>query len=189
MAMAKSNSFKESNEKTKIAEYLVATYLSSLGWAFIFVCDNPKYQAMGIDIICINRRTGEKITIEVKSDDRSDTPNFFFETVSNVKKGSTGWSFSTQAQYVIIFYPLIHTIYILDGQELVAWFCVNHDRQNKYGRNEFFEITNATKSYDGSDLYKSKGRLINREIFRREVGFIDKVIVPDYLITAALAAQ
>ena len=79
--MAKNNSWQESNDKAKVAETLVANCFSAAGWASIDVSGNKKYQKVDIDFILINRRTGEKATLECKSDDTYQYGNFAFESV------------------------------------------------------------------------------------------------------------
>ena len=172
--MAKNNPWLESNEKAKVAEALAANCFSAAGWASIDVSGNKKYQNEDIDFILINRRTGEKATLECKSDDTYQYGNFAFESVKNTNTGDLGWALTTTAQYITIYYPPIDTMYLLDGPKMVAWFTENQHR--------FRERKNSTARREGGALYHSLFRIVNRELFARESGaVIDSFIVSDFL--------
>ena len=172
--MAKNNSWQESNDKAKVAEALAAKCFSAAGWASLDVSKNKKYQEDDIDFILINRRTGERATLECKSDDTHQYGNFAFESIKNTNTGDLGWALTTKAQYITIYYPAIDTMYLLDGPRMVAWFTENQHR--------FKEITNSTARREGGALYHSSFRIVNRELFARESGaVIDSFIVSDFL--------
>ena len=136
--------------------------------------DSQEDEMEDIDFILINRRTGEKATLECKSDDTYQYGNFAFESVKNTNTGDLGWALTTTAQYITIYYPAIDKMYLLDGPKAIAWFAENQHR--------FKEITNSTARREGGALYHSSFRIVNRELFARESGaVIDSFIVSDFL--------
>src|SRR5436190_613042 len=54
--------------------------------------DDPRYQPLGIDLLWVvpERSFLRCMTIEVKGDRYASTGNFFFETVSDVRRTTTG---------------------------------------------------------------------------------------------------
>lgn len=177
MAMAASNRFSVSLKQGRVAEGIVTQVFSHAGWAYLDVSDNPECRKMGIDFILIDRLTGEKKTLEVKSDKVHQYGNFSMEHVSNKGIDSPGWALTTKSDYIAIYFSGIDTIFLLDGHKTVEWFTANQHR--------FKEMVNGTKSeYNEKTLYPSKFRLVSRKLYDKEVGIIAEIVASDYLATA-----
>ena len=103
--------FNEQNEIGKIGEGKVIDYFTNVKNRFVEdVREDPHYQKRGIDIIV------DGLTkIEVKTD-TTNTPNFFFETISSSKYNTVGCFLSTESDWIAYLKQsklyLIETIYL-----------------------------------------------------------------------------
>lgn len=175
MTIAKLNGFANSDAKAKIAEEKVENCFYHTG---NFDVENvrhiPEYREMDVDLILIDKVTGEKQTVEVKSDDFwRDNGNFAIESVSNTNTGSPGWGLFCKADYIAIYYPAVDKLFLLDGPRLVSWFTENQER--------YPEVTNGTERREGGVLYGSKFRKVKRSDVEREVGLVAEITVNEYL--------
>jgi len=71
------------------------------------------------------------ITFECKNDTHINSPNFFFEDVSNDKTNTIGWTFKSKADYLAYGYydinnKILKKVYFLDMKKLISWFDCNY---------------------------------------------------------------
>lgn len=122
----------------------------------INVENNPEYQDKDIDLIWNYTKDNQTFskTIEVKTD-TYDSPNFFFETLSNVEKGTPGCFLYSEADF--LFYYYIHknkkTLYILPFKKTREWFNLN--RNIYLSRQTSTPINNSIMSE-----YRTEGSLV-----------------------------
>ena len=86
------------------------------------VSADAKYQKTGIDRV-LTRADGTVVTIEYKCDVVAKrTGNLFFETISNDKSKTSGWGWSSKADYWIFLIPK-QEIIVIKPEELrmLAW--------------------------------------------------------------------
>lgn len=99
------------------------------------------------------------VTIEVKGDTQHDTGNCFFETASNVQRGTKGCFLITKADFIFYYFIDINKLYVIPMVEAKKWFKENID---KFGEARVFNIA-------GSGRYESRGRKVPRRDLEREV--------------------
>jgi len=182
---AKDNAWEESQTKAKVAEEIAMQILHADGWDHVLdKRDDYIFQKMDVDFLTLSRKRVSQF-VEVKSDDCAKNNNYCLEVVSNTDTGTPGWGLTTKADQIWIYRSAFGTIDLLDGPKTVAWLKANHDRQ-KNGRDEFFALRNGTKKkYGNGTLYPSLCRLVNRDLFAKEVGIIRRINVRDYLTQAS----
>ncbi len=115
--------------------------------------DDPAYQAHDIDLLWTivdgNGRL-RTISIEIKGDRYHHTGNFFFETISNLGKGSPGCFLYTKAAWLFYYFVGNGHLYCLPMMQMQPWFHENSDR--------FREQQTSTPV--GTDSYITVGRLV-----------------------------
>lgn len=121
----------------------------------IMSLENEKfYQPKGIDLLLTRKLEVAPYvkaeTIEVKTDRYHKTGNYFFETVSNVSKNTSGCFLYTEADFLFYVFPEIE-IHILPTKKVREWFLPKID--------SFKE-----KSCTTEGKYETKGRLVPREL-------------------------
>jgi hypothetical protein len=76
-------------------------------------------QMLGIDRIVTDPGTGERWSLEIKTDFRaSQTGNFFIEICTNDITGRKGWAWTSCAQELALFVPDMHTLYITEMRSI-----------------------------------------------------------------------
>lgn len=92
--------------------------------------DDPRYQPLGIDLLWVvpERSCLRCITIEVKGDRYATTGNFFFETVSDIRRTTTGAFVITQAEWLFYYFLTTGTLYCLPMEVVKPWFVENMTR-------------------------------------------------------------
>lgn len=105
------NKFEEMNEKGKVGEAVIASYLSALGYKVTDVSGDAAYQKRDIDFI-IN----DEITVEIKTDYQiAATGNFLFEDVFHKDWGDVdGWFHYCDADYLCFYDIVSQKAYWLD---------------------------------------------------------------------------
>ncbi len=111
------------------------------------VQSNPFYQKEDVDLIWHSNHGSFKV--EVKTDSHN-TGNIFFETVSNLGKGSSGCILTSSAEILCYVIQASSLILAMSMKAVRGWFL---DRLNS-----FREVKSQTKV--GSGFYTSLGRLI-----------------------------
>lgn len=131
-------------------EKFLHSFPSSL--SVINVEDHEMYRKKDIDLVWVFLSKGIEQTkrIELKVD-RYTSGNFFFETASNVGKGTNGCFMYTEADYLFYYFQEWKKLYVLPVAEVRSWFIENESR--------FTEKTLGT-SIGEKRAYNSKGRLV-----------------------------
>jgi hypothetical protein len=76
-------------------------------------------QMLGIDRIVTDPETGERWSLEIKTDFRaSQTGNFFIEICTNDITGRKGWAWTSCAQELALFVPDMHTLFITEMRNI-----------------------------------------------------------------------
>lgn len=118
--------------------------------------DVAQYRSKDIDLIW-TRQSGavsKQVAVEIKVDTYYRTGNYFFETISNVEKGTPGCFLYSEADY-FFYYFLQVEIHALRLAPVRAWFLENIAT---------FPVKRTTTPV-GSDFYHTEGRLVQRTQF------------------------
>lgn len=119
--------------------------------------NNPDYQRTDIDLIwtIYNR----DIWVEIKGDRWNKTRNFFFETHSNLEKGTPGCFMYTQADWLFYYFVNPRQLYRLPMPKTREWFLITMQRFKE----------RATKTLVGDSHYTTVGRLVPIAVVMLEV--------------------
>lgn len=131
--------------------------------------NDKRFQKKDIDLLWIYMHNDEVHTkkLEVKGDRYSKTGNFFLETNSNIEKGTEGCFMYTEADYIYYYFVDTKELNVIPVKESRKWFIENMER--------FVEKKLSTKV--GVDkFYTSAGRLVPKNIMRKELGTRYKLI-------------
>jgi len=92
--------------------------------------DDVRYQPLGIDLLWVvpERSFLRCITIEVKGDRYASTGNFFFETVSDINRTTTGAFVITKAEWLFYYFLTTGALYCLPMEFVKPWFIENKAR-------------------------------------------------------------
>jgi hypothetical protein len=101
------------------------------------------------------------IPVEVKGDRYHRTGNFFFETVSNEGRGTTGCFLYTKADWLFYYFVESQTLYCLPMHAVRPWFEANLHR--------FRERRTSTPVANGKKRYVTVGRLVPIDVVLAEV--------------------
>lgn len=123
--------------------------------------DDPRYQPLGIDLLWVvpERSFLRSMTVEVKGDRYEKTGNFFFETVSDLQRSTTGGFVITRAEWLFYYFINSSTLYCLPMEFVKPWFVENMGR---------FRERIAQSQRDQSH-WRTAGRLVPIVTARREV--------------------
>ena len=131
---------------------------------FINVEKNEAYQKIDIDFLWTYMLNGKVVqsTCELKTDTYT-TQNLFFETHSNLTKGTPGCFMYTEATYLFYYYINKGELYIMHTNTVREWFKVNIDRfQEKF--------LNTKSNQSDEKYYRSAGRLVPIPVLLSECG-------------------
>ena len=123
--------FYTSLEYGKRGERMVELALTAKGNKMIDVSDDLQYRKYDIDFVVERKR--DTITLEVKSDYKSqETGNFFveYQNDNNVNHNFEGWYHYSQAQFICFVQQEFHKAYIVLFDELVN----DIEKKNSYRR-------------------------------------------------------
>ncbi|MHC0068050.1 hypothetical protein ACWATR_35050 [Nostoc sp. UIC 10890] len=109
---------------------------------------DPNYQHKDIDLIWTTQ-TGE-ILIEIKGDRWNKTRNLFFETHSNLERGTPGCFMYTEADWLFYYFVNTRQLYRLPMSKTREWFLITMRRFRE----------RATITPVGSSYYTTVGRLV-----------------------------
>jgi len=92
--------------------------------------EDPRYQPLGIDLLWVipERSFLRSVTVEVKGDRYEKTGNFFFETVSDLGRSTTGGFVITRAEWLFYYFINSGTLYCLPMEVVKPWFVTNMGR-------------------------------------------------------------
>lgn len=126
--------------------------------------DDPRYQPLGIDLLWVvpERSFLRCMTIEVKGDRYATTGNFFFETVSNIDRTTTGAFVITKAEWLFYYFLNTGMLYCLPMEVVKPWFIEHLAR---------FKERVASSRRDAS-TWRTAGRLVPIATVLREVSAV-----------------
>ncbi|MBE2223532.1 MAG: hypothetical protein IAF02_18470 [Anaerolineae bacterium] len=116
--------------------------------------DDPAYQQHDIDLLwSIVDGNGRLriIPLEIKGDKNHHTGNFFFETVSNMSKGTAGCILYTKAHWIFYVFVEIEEIYCLPMDVVYPWFTEHL---------EAFRVVETSTPVGKGENYVTNGRLV-----------------------------
>ncbi|WP_242054399.1 histidine phosphatase family protein [Nostoc sp. FACHB-888] len=92
----------------------------------INVENDPDYQRRDIDLIWTTHSS--EILIEIKGDRWNKTRNLFFETHSNLEKGTPGCFLYTEADWLFYYFVNTRQLYRLPMPKTREWFHITMKR-------------------------------------------------------------
>ena len=128
----------------------------------INVEEDKRFQEKDIDLLWIYIVEGKEYMkkVEIKGDRYAHTGNFFIETKSNREKDTPGCFMYTEADYLYYYFVDTKELNIMHVDKSRKWFLENIHR--------FEEKVLSTKV--GNGYYTSSGRLVPKDIMRKEIG-------------------
>lgn len=157
-----SYTFESASKVAERAEKEIVSYLRSLPRTIgvLNVEKDKHYQSKDIDILYVWRNSEQSFlhSIEIKGDRYSNSGNYFIETVSNETLGTLGCFLYTEADYLFYYFVDSGELSIMEVKPVRKWFLENIER--------FPE--RVVKTPVGSGGYKSKGRLVPRDVMAKE---------------------
>ncbi|BAY84299.1 hypothetical protein NIES267_37950 [Calothrix parasitica NIES-267] len=113
---------------------------------------DPEFQRRDIDLIWTTQteQGRNEILVEIKGDRLDRTGNFFFETHSNLEKGTPGCFMYTEAHWLFYYFVNTGILYKLPMSKTRKWFLITMKR--------FRERSTITTV--GSSYYTTVGRLV-----------------------------
>lgn len=131
---------------------------------------DPHYQKGDIDLLWFTERCPRGYSVEVKVDRFHHTGNFFFETHSNVERGTPGCFLYTEA--ALLFYLFVETrlLYILPMPATRDWFVE---------RMEHYPVRDTRTPIGGGRFYTTRGRLVPRDEVMHSVAGARVVSLPE----------
>lgn len=101
-------------ERGKIGEEMFIEQEKADGATVIDVRDNQTFRALDTDFILVDSSFGDRlVTVEVKTDYKSEqTGNVFIETY-NTSTGKDGWWYYCKAEYLVFVQPLSRVAHIV----------------------------------------------------------------------------
>lgn len=122
----------------------------------------PAFRQIDVDLIWTTHN--RSYFVEIKGDRWHTTGNFFFETHSNLEKGTPGCFLYTQADWLFYYFVTPRTLYMLPLPATRDWFVANIDR--------FRERSTNTRVRD--NYYTTLGRLVPISVVVQEVPGVKK---------------
>ena len=114
----------------RLGEYKAQCYLRSQGYEVEDTTLNPDFFDKDIDFIAT--KGNEKITIEVKWDNRiHDTGNMFIETITDLDKNKAGWFLFCQADYIYYGDAKNNLFYVFKTDDLRQFMQNNPTQERK----------------------------------------------------------
>ena len=123
----------------------------------IDVQDSEEYRKKDIDLIALFKNN-KKATIEVKYDTYK-SGNLYFETISNMSKGTEGCLMYSEAHFLFYCFEKYKQIYILNLPKFREWFIKNKEN--------FDRKTTSTK-IGNKTVYQSEGYTIPLKAIKKE---------------------
>ena len=138
----------------------IRNYLLSRGNVaqVIDVSDNPAYQEKDIDFL-VYQTSGALTKTELKTD--TYDKNFFYETLSNIERGTPGCMEKTEADCLCYYYVNLDTLYVIDLPALRKWF--HSIKQESWVKRK--TLTNAVGK---GHFYTSEGYVFSRQDFEEK---------------------
>lgn len=123
--------------------------------------DDPRYQPLGIDLLWVvpEQNFLRSMTVEVKGDRYDKTGNFFFETVSDLERSTTGGFVITRAEWLFYYFINSGQLYCLPMTYVKPWFLTNLRRFRE----------RIAQSQRDQNQWRTAGRLVPITTALREV--------------------
>lgn len=168
MVKEKSYSMKETmqigDEGMAIVRNFLETHPSHVN--FLNVEKDEAYQKVDIDFFWSYMSDGQvsQSSCELKTD-RYTTQNFFFETDSNLEKGTPGCFMYTEAKFLFYYFINKGDLYVMHTDTVRNWFVENKERfQEKF--------LNTKSDKNDKTYYRSAGRLVPIPTLLNECGSV-----------------
>lgn len=159
MKNIKSYDFNKSYKDAKKTENLVMQFFISRGYIVEDVSENKDYMAQDIDLLVYSEKMSKCIKLEVKSD-KTDTPNYFAETISNNKKNTLGCWLATKSDYIAYFFEKNKELHIIPTIPAQKYLKENYDK---------FKDAETSTVIKDSILYITKGKLIKKKELQENI--------------------
>lgn len=126
--------------------------------------DDERYQPLGIDLLWVVPEQSflRCMTVEVKGDRYANTGNFFFETVSDIQRITTGGFVITKAEWLFYYFLPSSKLYCLPMAVVKPWFIENKTRFKE-------RIASSRRE---SSTWQTAGRLVPIATVLREVSAV-----------------
>lgn len=153
----------------KSAKLYEAELDKHFGQTFRITPASPEQERLGIDRFFEHHHSGVRYSVEYKTDHKTpETGNVFIETMSVDTHGKRGWAYTSTAQVLIYFIP---------GHE----YALRADMtaiKNRLVEWAVYPQASAWNRGRGGEYYKTLGRLVPLEEFRRVCVGIHDVAEP-----------
>lgn len=146
---------------SKEATDAVAFFFESSGYTVKNAESDPNFQDIDVDMIIFGADKEPKF-VEVKADRHVRTGNYYFETVSNLDKGTDGCFIYSAADILAYYFVSKEELHLMDMQKVRTWFLENIA--------DFETRKTSTVDVSGFVMYQSEGRLVPRWRVMEEVG-------------------
>ena len=144
--------------------------------------DTAEFRDQDVDLLAavvVHDGTRRQVLVEVKADSH-DLTNLYFETVSNVSKGTPGCLMYTTAVVVAYLYTKENVLLLLPFPEFREWFLEHQD--------EFLDKQVTTSIDFGT--YQSKGKVVPlTRVIGAELALVVKLDHPSETYRRQLAAM
>ncbi|MEO5607700.1 MAG: hypothetical protein ABIR13_09010 [Polaromonas sp.] len=130
---------------------------------------DPVFQTEDIDLVWTRRKDNSEkdYKIEIKVDNYYKTGNYFFETLSNVEKGTPGCFLYSKADW-LFYYFLSAELHVIELKVAQYWFL---RRMKEFKKRQ-------TSTPVGNGLYHTEGALVSRTVFAEEMSSSELMIFP-----------
>jgi hypothetical protein len=146
------------------ASAMIEAYLLTLPetTGLVNVENDPVYRKKDIDLLWSTKQEAKvsEYSIEIKGDRYYTTGNYFFETISNEEKGTSGCFLYTEADFIYYYFLEQRELHILPMPETRKWFIENMNR---------FKERKTSTLIKAANYYITVGRIVPRAIVREEV--------------------
>lgn len=112
-------SFNQDVGRGKVGEELFVAYEEAQGALVIDVRDDQAFRAIDTDFILVDSSFGDRIiSVEVKTDYKSEkTDNVFIETY-NTYTGKDGWWYYCKAEYLVFVQPVGRVAHVVPREKM-----------------------------------------------------------------------
>ena len=130
---------------------------------------DPVFQTEDIDLVWTRRKDDSEkdYKIEIKVDNYYKTGNYFFETLSNVEKGTPGCFLYSKADW-LFYYFLSAELHVIELKVAQYWFL---RRMKEFKKRQ-------TTTPVGNGLSNTEGAIVSRTVFAEEMSSSELMIFP-----------
>lgn len=157
----------------KVASSEIEEYLRGVDGVYdvINVEDVEEFRIQDVDLLVFINQNNKNYCkkVEIKGDTMYNTGNYFFETISNKSRGTLGCFLYTEADYIYYYYVKEKELHVLPTKRVREWFLANQNRFPK----------RSASTPVGSDYYVTEGRIVPRNIVKKEVSGVNIIKIND----------